>query len=85
MRAILNQVHIKLEKPKDVVENGIHIPESSFNNNIGKITSVGKGVKDEQMDVKIGDRVKFREGTEEPVDEAQDIYLIYQRNILAVI
>lgn len=77
-------------EPKEAVTKtagGLYIPDTAKEKpQEGKIVAVGKGKKDEPMEVKVGDQVLYGKyaGTEVTVDDKK--YLIArQSDILAII
>lgn len=81
------RVVIEPHEAETKTASGIYIPNSAQEKpQRGKVVAVGKGTKDEEMQVKTGDNVLYGKyaGTEITVD-GTDYLIMSQSDILAVI
>lgn len=82
-----SRVVVKPSTGEEKTEGGIIIPDSAKEKpQQGDVIAVGKGTKDEEMEVKVGDKVLYGKyaGTEVSIDD-EDVLIMNQSDILAII
>lgn len=82
-----DRVLVEPEKAEEKTSSGIYIPDSAQEKpQKAKVLAVGKGTKDVEMEVKIGDTVLYGKysGTEITID-SKEYLIMRQADILAVI
>lgn len=87
IKPLADRVLIQPAAAEDKTASGIIIPDSAKEKPLkGSVVAVGKGTKDEEMVVKIGDQVLYGKyaGTELELDNEKYI-IMRQSDILAVI
>ena len=81
------RVVIEAHNAETKTASGIYIPDSAQEKpQKGKVIAVGKGTKDEEMEVSVGDNVLYGKyaGTEINID-GNDYLIMSQSDILAVV
>ena len=81
------RVVIEAHNAETKTASGIYIPDSAQEKpQKGKVIAVGKGTKDEEMEVKVGDNVLYGKyaGTEINID-GDDYLIMSQSDILAIV
>ncbi len=87
IKPLADRVLIQPAAAEDKTASGIIIPDSAKEKPLkGSVVAVGKGTKDEEMVVKVGDQVLYGKyaGTELELDNEKYI-IMRQSDILAVI
>ncbi len=87
IKPLADRVLIQPAAAEDKTASGIIIPDSAKEKPLkGSVVAVGKGTKDEEMVVKVGDQVLYGKyaGTEIELDNEKYI-IMRQSDILAVI
>lgn len=87
IRPLGTRVVIEPEVAEVKTKGGIYIPDSAQEKpQRGTIVAAGKGTKDEEMEVKVGDTVLYGKysGTEISID-GSDYLMMSQSDILAII
>jgi len=81
------RVVVQAHEAETKTASGIYIPDSAQEKpQKGKVLAVGKGTKDEEMELKVGDNVLYGKyaGTEINID-GTDYLIMTQSDVLAVI
>lgn len=81
------RVLVEVEEAEQKTASGIIIPDSAKEKpQKGKVVAVGKGTKDEEMEIRVGDTVLYGKysGTEINL-EGNDYLIMKQSDILAII
>ncbi len=81
------RVVIEAHNAETKTASGIYIPDSAQEKpQKGKVIAVGKGTKDEEMEVNVGDNVLYGKyaGTEINID-GDDYLIMSQSDILAIV
>jgi chaperonin GroES len=87
LRPLADRVLIEPKEAETKTASGIFIPDTAREKpQQGKVVAVGPGIKDEKMEVKVGDLVLYGKysGTEITVD-GKDYMIMKQSDIFAVI
>lgn len=87
IRPLGARVLIEVLESESVTAGGIFIPDSAKEKpQQGKVVATGKGTKDEEMEVKVGDTVLYGKyaGTEVS-HQGKDYLILKQSDILAII
>ncbi len=81
------RVLIEVQEAEEKTASGLIIPDSAKEKpQKGKVVAVGKGTKDEEMELKVGDKVLYGKyaGTEIDV-EGKNYLIMKQSDVLAVV
>ena len=87
IKPLADRVLIKPDKAEEKSAGGIIIPDSAKENPLkGKVIAVGKGTKDEAMELKEGNEVLYGKyaGTEIEI-EGEKLMIMRQSDVLAVL
>ena len=87
MKPLADRVLVEPMAAEEKTASGIYIPDTAKEKpSKGKVIAVGKGTKDEEMQVKPGDIVLYGKyaGTEITID-GKDYLIMRQSDILAII
>jgi len=87
IKPLADRVLVEPMQAEEKTASGIYIPDTAKEKpSKGKVIAVGKGTKDEEMQVKAGDVVLYGKyaGTELSVD-GKDYLMMRQSDILAII
>lgn len=87
IKPLADRVLIKPDKAEEKSAGGIIIPDSAKEKPLkGKVIAVGKGTKDEAMELKEGDEVLYGKyaGTEIEI-EGEKLMIMRQSDVLAVL
>ena len=87
IKPLADRVLIKPDKAEEKSAGGIIIPDSAKEKPLkGKVIAVGKGTKDEAMELKEGNEVLYGKyaGTEIEI-EGEKLMIMRQRDVLAVL
>ena len=87
MKPLADRVLIEPQEAQTKTASGIYIPDTAKEKpQQGKVLATGPGLKDEPMEVKVGDVVLYGKyaGTEVTVDEKKYL-IVKQSDILAII
>ena len=87
LKPLADRVLIKPTPAEEVTMSGIIIPDSAKEKPLrGKVLAVGKGTKDEEMQLKEGDEVLFGKYSGTEIEFDGEKYLIMRQNdIFAVV
>ena len=87
IKPLANRVVIEPKEAETKTASGLYIPDTAKEKpQQGKIVAAGPGIKDEPMEVKVGDVVLYGKyaGTEVTV-EGKDYIILKQSDILAIL
>jgi len=87
LKPLADRVLIEPKEAETKTASGIFIPDTAREKpQQGKVVAVGPGLKDEKMEVKVGDLVLYGKysGTEISVD-GKDYLIMKQSDILAIV
>jgi len=87
LKPLADRVLIEPKEAETKTASGIFIPDTAREKpQQGKVVAVGPGIKDEKMEVKVGDLVLYGKysGTEITVD-GKDYMIMKQSDILAIV
>ena len=87
IKPLADRVLIKLATAEEKTQGGIIIPDSAKEKPLkGEVLAVGKGTKDEEMVLKVGDQVLYGKyaGTEIEV-EGEKLMIMKQSDVLATL
>lgn len=85
LRPLYDRVLVKVQDPKDVVKNGLYIPDNAVERPLeGLVTGVGNGRIERgeriPLDVKVGDTVLFGKYSGNEVEVAGEKFLILKED-----
>lgn len=86
-RPLRDRIIVEVDKPEKISEGGIHIPDTATEKKgVGTVLAVGPGSKDEPMELKVGDRVKFSSFSGVDIDiDGEEYKLMFENEVLCVI
>ena len=86
MKPIADKVIIKPIEEKEKKKSGLLIPETAKDKTVeGHVVAMGPGRKDEPMQVKVGDKVIYREYSGHKITIGKEVYLVMHENDIDVI
>ncbi len=86
MKPIADKVIIKPVEEKEKKKSGLLIPEAAKDKTVeGHVVAIGPGQKGEPMQVKVGDRVIYREYSGHKITVEKEVYLVMHENDIDVI
>ena len=87
IKPLADRVLVKPDTAQEKTQGGIIIPDSAKEKPLkGKVLAVGKGTKDEEMVLKVGDKVLYGKyaGTEVEID-GEKLMIMKQSDVLATL
>lgn len=87
LRPLGDRVLIKASQAEEKTASGIIIPDSAKEKPLqGEVIAVGKGTKDEEMEVAVGDTVMYGKFAGQEITVEGEVYLMMrQSDIMAIL